>query len=263
MRRLVLIGGGQAPTPVLRALSATSRRDVEIVLVTPSEQLLYSGMLPGWIAGHYTLPELTIDLKPLAQAAGAVLLPRRVVGLDLDRKAVLTDGGDTLEFDLLSIAPGATLDFEAIPGARDHALPIRPLENFVEGWQRIHAHALATTEPLRITVIGAGAGGVEIALAMKHRLRARHDQVRVQLVTGDGPILPGHGEHARTLMNAALLHQGVRLVEGMVRALERDAALLESDAALPSDVALLITGPVAKSSFIRPPFILTRSLPSL
>lgn len=245
MKRLILVGGGQAHAFVLRALAQAPRRDVETVLVTPSEHLIYTGMLPGWVAGHYALEDLAIPLQPLVQAAGAVQLQRRVLGLDLARKAVLTDRAEWVEFDLLSIASGPAVDFDAIPGARDFALPIRPLENFVEGWQRIHNHALATDQPLRLTVIGAGAGGVEIALAMKYRLRAFRDQVRVQLVTGDGPLVPGHGPRARALLREALLAQGVRLVEGLVRRLERDTALLEDGAALPSDATVLATGATA------------------
>ena len=143
MKRLLLVGGGQSHVFVLRALAAAPRRDIEVVLITPTDRLLYSGMLPGWIAGHYALPDLTIPLGPLAQAAGAILLPRRVVGLDLQAKTVLTQRGESIEFDLLSIGTGPAVDFDAIPGTRDFALPIRPLENFVEGWNRIHEHALA------------------------------------------------------------------------------------------------------------------------
>jgi pyridine nucleotide-disulfide oxidoreductase family protein len=247
MKRLLLVGGGQAHLFVLRELAAAPRHDVEVVLVTPSERLLYSGMLPGWIAGHYELPELTIPLVPLAQAAGATLLPRRVVGLDLQDKTVLTNRGESVEFDLLSIASGPAIDFDAVPGSRDHALPIRPLENFVEGWNRIQAHAMQSDGALRLTIIGAGAGGVEVALAMAYRLRARRDMVHVQLVTGDGPILPGHGEHARTLLSRALLHYGVRLVDGVVRQLEAGVAMLADDAALPSDASLLATGAAAEA----------------
>jgi pyridine nucleotide-disulfide oxidoreductase family protein len=245
MKRLLLVGGGQAHAFVLRALALAPRRDVEVVLVTPSDRLVYSGMLPGWIAGHYTLPELTIPLQPLVDAAGAVLMLRRVVGLDLQRKMVRTDRNELIEFDLISIATGPAVDFDAIPGSRDFALPVRPLDNFVEGWMRIHAHALTSEAPVRITVIGAGAGGIEIALAMKYRLRNRRDRVRVQLVTGAGTILPGHGATARALLQDALLREGVRLVEGTVQYLERDTALLEDGAALPSDATLLITGPAA------------------
>jgi len=166
MKRLLLVGGGQAHAFVLRALALKPRNDVEVVLVTPSDRLVYSGMLPGWIAGHYALPELTIPLAPLVAAAGAVHVQRRVVGLDPEHRTVRTDRDELIEFDLLSIASGPAVDFDAIPGSRDFALPIRPLDNFVEGWARIHSHALTTDTPLRLTVIGAGAGGVEVALAM-------------------------------------------------------------------------------------------------
>ena len=162
-----------------------------------------------------------MPLAPLAEAARVVLVQRRIVGLDLERKVVRTDRDELIEFDLLSIASGPAVDFDRIPGSRDFALPIRPLDNFVEGWARIHAHALTTEAPLRLTVIGAGAGGVEIALAMKYRLAVCRDRVRVQLVTGTGSILPGHGMRARALVKDALLRQGVRLVEGAVRHLER------------------------------------------
>jgi selenide,water dikinase len=246
VKRLLLIGGGQSHSLVLRAFANAPRHLAEVVLVTPYDRLIYSGMLPGWVAGHYELPDLTIELAPMLKAAGVVLLPRRVVALDLDRKTVLTDRGESVEFDLLSIAAGPTLDFDAIPGASDHALPIRPLENFVEGWRRITAHAVAVRQPLRITVIGAGAGGVELALAMAYRFRARSDHVRVQLVTGDAPLVPGHGRRARALLKDALLAHGVRLFEGLVHGLDRDAALLANDAVLPTDVSLLVTGPVAQ-----------------
>ncbi|MGE5160570.1 MAG: FAD-dependent oxidoreductase [Betaproteobacteria bacterium] len=247
MKRLLLVGGGQAHAFVLRALAAQRRRDVEVVLVTPSDRLVYSGMLPGWIAGHYTLPELTIPLPPLAEAAGAIFVQRRVVGLDPEHRTIRTDRDELIEFDLLSIASGPAVDFDAIPGSRDFALPIRPLDNFVEGWARIHSHALTTDTPLRLTVIGAGAGGVEVALAMKYRLGVCRDRVRVQLVTGSGSLLAGHGARARTLLKDALLRQGVRLVEGVVRQIERDSAQLEDGGVLPSDATLLVTGAAAEA----------------
>jgi selenide,water dikinase len=245
MKRLLLAGGGQAHVFVLRELARRRPRDVEIVLATPYDQLIYSGMLPGWIAGHYQLPELTIPLTPLAAAAGVHLLKSRIVSLDLAARTAYTSGGATIEFDLLSIATGSVLDFDAIPGSGDYALPLRPLENFVAGWQRIYMHVLSASDPTRLTIIGGGAGGSEIALAVMFRLRNVQDALRVHLVTGDVPILPGHGERARTLIREALLHYGVRLIAANATQLEPDTVVLEDGSTLPSDVTMLITGPVA------------------
>jgi selenide,water dikinase len=244
MKRLLLAGGGQSHVFVLREFARRRPQDTEVVLVTPYDQQIYSGMLPGWIAGHYQLPELTIPLTPLAEAAGVHVLTARIVGLDLAARIAHTTAG-TIGFDLISIATGSVLDFDAIPGSGDYALPLRPLENFVAGWQRIYMHVLSASDPIRLTIIGGGAGGTEIALAVMYRLRNVQDAVRVQLVTGDVPILPGHGERARSLMREALLHYGVRLINANATQLEPDTVVLEDGSTLASDVTMLITGPVA------------------
>jgi pyridine nucleotide-disulfide oxidoreductase family protein len=248
MKRLLLAGGGQAHVFVLRELARKGRdlgRDVEVVLVTPHERLLYSGMLPGWIAGHYALADLTIPLAPLAAAAGARLVSARVAGLDLERRVAFTDTGAALPFDWMSIATGPVIDFDAIAGAADYALPLRPLENFVAGWERIQRHVLTARETVRATIIGAGAGGCEIALAIAHRMQTSPIPLRVQLLTGDAPILPGHSAHARRLMHEALLAAGVRLIEAVAQQIEADTVVLEGGSTLASDVTLLITGAAA------------------
>ncbi len=243
MKRLMLVGGGHAHSIVLRSLASNRLRGVEVVVVSPKEQMIYTGTLPGWIAGHYSLNDVSVPLAPLVEAAGAVMVQRRVVGLDLPGRNVITAYGERIEFDILSIASGSTVDFDAIPGSRDHALPIRPLENFVEGWQRILRHALTLDAPLRLTVVGAGAGGVELTLAMQQRLDSVRDRVHLQLVTGDGPILPAHGAAARRLLTSELLRRNVRLIEGTVQHIEPGAAVLDSGVVLPSDALLLVTGP--------------------
>ncbi|HYM48287.1 MAG TPA: FAD-dependent oxidoreductase [Burkholderiaceae bacterium] len=268
MKRLLLAGGGQAHVFVLRALARERPANVEVILVTPSDQLIYTGMLPGWIAGHYRLPELTIPLAPLLQAANTRLVLARIAAVDVARRTAHTDRGEAIDFDLLSIATGPTPNFGAIAGAHEYALPLRPLDAFVAGWQRIHAHALAahepsarppegglapawrdgaqrqgcTNTPLQLTIIGAGAGGIEIALAAKHRLPAVH----VRLVTGDTAILPGHNVHARSLAHAALRRYGVQLVAAVAERVESHTIVLDSGESLASDHTLLMTGAAAE-----------------
>ena len=68
MKRLLLVGGGHAQLAVLQALARQRPRAVEAVLLTPSPWQWYSGMLPGWMAGHYRAEDCRIDLHPLAAA---------------------------------------------------------------------------------------------------------------------------------------------------------------------------------------------------
>ena len=245
MKRLLLVGGGQTHSLVLRELARARPASVEVVLVTPTTSLLYSGMLPGWIAGHYSLDQLTIPLAPLVQAAGARLVCASVHTLDLVNKQILSDAGGALQFDILSIASGATIDVDSISGARDYTLPLRPLEGFVTGWQDILHRAASARVTFQLTVIGGGAGGAETALAAAYRARSLPSSIRVQLITGGVPILPGHGARARALMHAALREHNVEVLDGTAIEVNARAIQLGDGRAVPSDATLLMTGAAA------------------
>jgi pyridine nucleotide-disulfide oxidoreductase family protein len=242
MKRLLLAGGGQTHVLVLREIARRPMSDVEIVVVAPSNQLRYSGMLPGWIAGHYQLDELTIDLVPLAQAAGAQLVTAHMQRLDLANKIAFTDRGEAFDFDVLSIATGAEIDVDAIAGAREYALPLRPFNGFVASWQHIVQRAAIARATFRLTVIGAGAAGAETALAAAYVARTMQSPVHVQLLTGGVPILPGHGHRARSLMNTALMNNGVQVLDTIAQRVESGAVITESEHTLATDAALIATG---------------------
>ena len=93
VRRLILIGGGHAHLAVLHALAARRLPDLEVILVSPAEQAIYSGMVPGWMAGHYPLTACSIDLRALADAAGVRLILQVAARIEADaRTVVLADG---------------------------------------------------------------------------------------------------------------------------------------------------------------------------
>src|SRR5258708_17785180 len=131
---LVLAGGGHGHVFVLDAL-ARAPLDAQVTLVTPYERQIYSGMLPGWIAGHYRIEECAIALRPLAQRACVHWVQARAIGLELDRRRLLTEHGPIV-FDLLSIDTGPDPSLQAIAGAARHALPLRPIEAFITEWER-------------------------------------------------------------------------------------------------------------------------------
>ena len=242
MKRLLLAGGGQAHALVLREVARRRMSGVEIVVVTPSNQLRYSGMLPGWIAGHYALDELTIDIGPLVRAAGARFVAAHIRRIDLDNRIAFTDHDEPLSFDVLSIATGAVVDVDAVEGAREYALPLRPFEGFVAGWHQIMQRAEAARETFRLTVIGAGAGGAEIALAATYRMRTIRAPAHVRLMTGGVPILPGHGRRARSLMTSALLKNGVEVVDAIARRVEPVAVITDGGQTFDTDAAVIVTG---------------------
>ncbi|MDY0048452.1 MAG: pyridine nucleotide-disulfide oxidoreductase, partial [Thauera propionica] len=109
MKRLVLAGAGHAHLHVLRALGEAPWPGVEVVLVTPYPRQIYSGMVPGWIAGHYRLDECVAPVLPLAGAAGVRVVRDAVCALDASRGHVTLADGGSIEFDVLSLDTGARL----------------------------------------------------------------------------------------------------------------------------------------------------------
>src|SRR5262245_9969636 len=89
VKDLVLVGGGHSHVAVLKRFAMRPLDGVRLTLVTRDVHTPYSGMLPGYIAGHYALEECHIDLRPLAQLAGARLYHDSAVGLDLAGRRLL------------------------------------------------------------------------------------------------------------------------------------------------------------------------------
>ncbi len=212
MRELILLGGGHSHAIVLRMMARRSFPPARVTLVSDVNDAPYSGMLPGLIAGAYRHEEAHIDLPKLARFAGAAFVRSEAIGLDLDGGRVLLQDRAPLRFDLLSINTGSHPALEEIPGAREFAVPAKPVPQLLAWWQRVLArHRENPVTPLSIAVIGGGAGGVELALSMRAQLPR---PVEIHLVQKALEILPEHHRHARQLLTRALLRKAVRLHTG-------------------------------------------------
>ena len=164
-RQLVLIGGGHAHVAVLKSFGMDPLPGLRIVLISQHWDTPYSGMLPGLIAGHYTHEESHVDLNRLAHFAGADFYRERVVGLDLEKKEVLFETRPAVSFDYLSINSGSTPTTENIPGVLEHALRVKPIDQFLLGWDRLVAHIREHSKKHRLVTVGGGAAGVELTLS--------------------------------------------------------------------------------------------------
>ena len=177
---------------MLRQFARAPEPDIEIVLVSPEPALVYSGMLPGVVAGHYSIGEAQIALTNLAARASARFVNDRVVALDLDARVATCAGGARESFDRLSLDVGSAPDKALMDGA-NRVQPVRPLMALLAGWERLQADA-AAGRVRAIAIVGGGAGGVELLLAMEYRLTqalgARAP--RFALVNDLPHLAPGH-----------------------------------------------------------------------
>jgi selenide, water dikinase len=253
---IVLIGGGHAHVHVLKAFGMRPEAGVRLTVIAREVETPYSGMLPGLIAGHYRFEQCHIDLEPLARFANARLIRASAVGIDRAVRRVLVAGRPPLAYDLLSIDVGATPALDAIPGAAEHALPVKPIGRFLSRFEELRARCLADRKPRRILVIGGGAGGVELLLAARHRLRAeleaeRHDleRLRYALATADD-LMPTHNPRVRAAFARHLATRGVELrTHCPIARIEEGRAVTADGAILEADEILLVTQAAAPSWF--------------
>lgn len=240
MKRLLLIGGGHSHAEVIRRFGLAPPHGVRITLVSPDRHTPYSGMLPGLIAGHYRFGQAHIDLQALCERAGIEYLPGNVASLDpAARRARLGDGRE-LDYDLASINTGSTPGIATIPGASAVGVPVKPVSAFLRAWKAMREEAAA--RPLRFAVVGGGAAGLEVVLAMHHALGATGPRHAFALVTESPEILPSHPARVRRLFDPILAARGIRVHAGQsVTDAARGSVTLANGQAVEADHVVWVT----------------------
>src|SRR5271168_2236337 len=207
-RDLVLVGGGHAHVHVLKSFGMRPMPGARVTLVTRNVETPYSGMLPGYVAGHYSLDECHIDLGRLARFANARLIRDEAIGLDRANCELLCEAHPPIRYDVLSIDIGSAPRSDDVPGAAEHAISVKPIDRFAARWEALLSRARGMPR-LRFAVVGGGAGGVELALSAQHRLAGlKGDAVEVTLVTREA-LLPSHNARVRRLFEQILANHRV------------------------------------------------------
>src|ERR1051326_4332309 len=153
---LVLVGGGHAHVHVLKRFGMRPEPGVRLTLITRDLETPYSGMLPGYVAGHYRFEECHIDLVRLARFAGARLIHGEVTGLDRAAQRILCQAHPAIRYDLVSRAIGSPPRLGDVPGAPLHPIAVKPIAHFAARWEALLDRARAQGH-VRLAVVGAGA----------------------------------------------------------------------------------------------------------
>ncbi len=221
VKDLVLVGGGHSHVAVIKRFGMKPMPGVRLTVICRDVHTPYSGMLPGYVAGHYGFDDIHIDLGALCRFAGARFFHTSATGLDLSGKRVLCDNRPPVPFDLLSINTGSSPDTGGVPGAAGNVVPVKPINRFLGRWEALRDRAISELQPLRVAVVGAGAGGVEILLAIQYRLRQlrseaghRADDIEYHLFSASPEILPSHNAQVRETFMHVLAARGVILHAG-------------------------------------------------
>ena len=246
-QQLLIVGGGHAHLSLLRRWRHEAPRGWRATLVSPHPRQMYSGMLPGWVAGRYALDDCAVSLTGLCARAGIAFVESALIGLDLAHPAALCADGQHRRFDLLSIDTGAEPALSELPGGAEFAQPMRPIEGFIAAWPALLERWKAHGEPFEVVVVGSGAAAIELAFAISFRAGLEGVRgARVSLAGRDAVPLAGmaSGVSRRVMqllrqrgINWLGDHKAVQVLPGRVQ--------FERGAELPFDACLVATGAAA------------------
>jgi len=220
IKDLVLIGGGHSHLFVLKYFAMNPVPGLRITLLTRDLHTPYSGMLPGYIAGHYEYDQAHIDLRPLAQFAQARIFHSEVNAIDLKNKKIFCSNRPAIHYDVVSINIGSTPNTLHIPGANEFAVAIKPINHFLSQWDVLTQKVITATKQndFHLAVVGGGAGGIEMALATQHRLQQvlkQHNQnpnkLKVNIYCDSATILPDHNSQVRKRFSKILKKRDINV----------------------------------------------------
>ncbi|NND49309.1 MAG: FAD-dependent oxidoreductase, partial [Rhizobiales bacterium] len=240
---IVLVGGGHSHVEVLRRFAMQPQPGVRLTMIARDVDTPYSGMVPGYFAGHYTREDCHIDLRPLCIAAGARLYHASASGIDPRAQTVEVEGRPPVPYDFLSIDIGSVPDSSILPGAGAHTIPVKPIDRLLASVAGIEAEFERNREAMRIAVIGAGAGGIELTLALHHRLTAGGVAPEFIVLDAAPVILPTHASGARRAIGRTLMARGIEVrLNAPVASVEADRLVLDSGETVAFDHAILVSG---------------------
>jgi NADH dehydrogenase FAD-containing subunit len=207
---LLLIGGGHANLAVLADWARSGvPGGLRAALVTPRPFLTYSGMVPGWIAAEHALEDARVDLAALADRAGAQLVLGRCIGIEPEGRVCVLAGGEQLAFRWVAIDSGGVGQSGRLLGDDPRVLDVRPMDAFAERlgeWREANRAG-----GKRIAVVGGGAGGVELAFALRN-MAGLSRPCDVVLVAGEGGPLPCFAPRLGRLAARELARQGIAVI---------------------------------------------------
>lgn len=247
---VVLLGVGHTNAHVLRMWKMKPLRRARLTCVSNFSTVTYSGMLPGVLTGQYPPERMQIDLVRLCAAAGARLIVDEVTGLDAPGRRLLFRDRPALPFDVLSIGIGSIPRSNGVDLNDPLIVPIKPMQTFRDRLEdRVRETAIRRAGgPLRVVVVGGGAGGVEIAMCLPSRLGRLLDSqpYELTLVNADSELVVGSLLKTGRLARQVLESRGARLELGRrVTGLADGAVALDDGRMLPADIVLWATSATA------------------
>jgi selenide,water dikinase len=240
-KSVVLVGAGNAHLVFVKRLGMRPLPRVAVTLVSESPVIPYSAMVPAHLGSEYSFDEITIDLVRLCKSMGVRFVAERVTGLDPVRRRVLFAHRPPLGYDALSVGLGSLP--ACPPGAaasRSHFV-MRPLGKLLARIDELEQGLKRSGRPFHLAVVGGGASGCELALAI-HRRLGRFPGFRLSLFQGNPRLLPEFPARVARRFETAFQERGVSFrLHARATGGEDNLLLLEGGERIACDAVLWAT----------------------
>lgn len=123
--RVVVVGGGYGGATAAKYLRLFDP-GLDVALVAPGDAQFTCPGSNEVIAGWRSLPELGVELTPLARDYGVRRIRDRAAAIDPARRLVRLGQGGALPYDRLVVSPGVAMRWDAVPGYDEKAAEILP-----------------------------------------------------------------------------------------------------------------------------------------
>jgi selenide,water dikinase len=240
-KHVVLVGAGNAHLGFVRRFGMNPIRAVAVTLVSESAVIPYSAMVPGYIARDYAWDEISIDLVRLCQASHVRFLAQRVLSIDPIRRFVHFPSRPPIAFDALSLGVGSLPACPESLKDDERSMMIRPMSLMTQRLDAIDADLAKNPRRFRFVVIGGGASGCELSVAIVKRF-GKYAGFTLTLLQGDARLLPEFPESAARSFEHVFQE---RKIESRTNARVVDAAdgalILQDGQRVPFDAVLWAT----------------------
>lgn len=210
IKDIVLLGGGHSHALLIRQWAMKPVAGVRLTLISRDVLTPYSGMLPGYVAGHYSHDDIHIDLTRLCSWADVRFIEATVTGLDLSAKQILIEGRPAIGYDCVSIDTGSTPD-QSVPGSAEHTVPVKPIHLFQQHWLAFLDRMETLENTSHVGVVGSGVGGFELVLAIHHAVSASNRNIQMHWVLRGKEPLRAQPQRARDLALKACQERAIHV----------------------------------------------------
>ncbi|WP_429280417.1 NAD(P)/FAD-dependent oxidoreductase [Paraburkholderia sp. GAS41] len=271
------MGAGAAGLELATRLGNGVGRDrlADVVLVDRNSAHFWKPLLHEVAAGQIDASSHQIEYAAHAKWNHYRFERGGLQGIDRERREIIvdetndTDGNTLLQrrsisYDTLVLALGSVTNFFSVPGAEDYALTLETVEQAESFRRRLLSRLLRAGHaqqavprsgktPVCVTVIGAGATGVELAASLRslaEMLRDYHlpslnplTDIRIRLLEGANRVLPALPQEISSRAHDVLKRLGVEvLTDTQVRSVHAESVVVGDDRALSSDLTIWAAG---------------------